>query len=112
MQSNRREAMEKFPLQDPVGIPRGSLLRIDDGAGVLVHVWEGEIWLTQEGSAEDHVLGAGQSLRLDRNGTAFAQAFQRSVVSLSAAVPVPAGLLRRFFAGLLAPLNRPDATAP
>ena len=56
MQSTRREIMDEFLLQDPIGMPRGSLLRIDGGAGVLVHVWEGELWLTQEGSAKDHVL--------------------------------------------------------
>jgi hypothetical protein len=111
MQSTRREIMDEFLSKDPIGMPRGSLLRIDGGAGVLVHVWKGEIWLTQEGSAEDHVLGAGQSLRVDGGGTALAQAFRRSVISLSAAAPAPAGALRRFFAGLLAPLNRPDASA-
>jgi len=105
--------MEKFLLQDPIGIARGTVLRIDSGAGVLVHVWEGELWLTQEGSPTDHLLSAGQSFRIDRGGATLAQAFQRSVISLSASAPgpAPAGALRRFFAGLLAPLTRPDATA-
>jgi hypothetical protein len=108
MQSNRREAMEKFPLQDPVGIPRGSLLRIDGGVGVLVHVWEGELWLTQEGSAIDHVLQGGQSFRIDRGGATLAHAFQRSLVSLTPPAP-RISPLRAWGAKLLAPLTRPEA---
>ena len=124
-------------MQSPFSVSRGSLLRIDGGAGVLVHVWEGEIWLTQEGSGKDHVLGAGQCFRLDRGGAALAHAFRRSVVSLSppclgaraahrperpgaAACTVlhqrPGGsfvadTLHRFCANLLAPIHRPDSTA-
>jgi hypothetical protein len=66
-----------------IGMPRGSLLRIDDGVGVLVHVWEGEVWLTQDGSPRDHMLTAGQSFQVDRGGAALAHAFRRSVISLS-----------------------------
>jgi hypothetical protein len=69
--------------RNSIGMPRGSLLRIEDGAGVLVHVWEGEIWLTQDGSPRDHMLTAGQSFQVDRGGAALAHAFRRSVVSLS-----------------------------
>lgn len=69
--------------RNSIGMPRGSLLRIDDGAGVLLHVWEGEVWLTQDGSTRDHMLTAGQSFQVDRNGAALAHAFRRSIVSLS-----------------------------
>ena len=74
-------------LQGPLDMPRGSLLRIDDGAGAMIHVREGEIWVTEEGSRKDHVLGAGQSFRLQRDGTALAHAFRRSVVSVTAPGP-------------------------
>lgn len=96
--------MDEFLLQDSIGMPRGSVLRIDGGAGVLVHVWKGEIWLTQEGSTKDHVLCAGQSLRVERGGATLAQAFQRSVISLTPPAPrIPA--LRVWVAKLLAPLT-------
>ncbi len=85
-------------------MPRGSLLRIDGGAGVLVHVWKGEIWLTQEGSTKDHVLGAGQSFRVDRGGATLAQAFRRSVVSLTPPAPRMSAL-SAWAAKLLAPLT-------
>jgi len=78
--------MDGYLINGSVGIPRGSMLRIDEGAGVLLYVWEGEVWLTQEGSCRDHVLQAGQWFRLDRGGAALAHAFRRSVVSLSSPV--------------------------
>ena len=96
--------MDQFLLQDPIGMSRGSLLRIDGGAGVLVHVWEGELWLTQEGSRKDHLLGAGQSFRVERNGATLAQAFRRSVISLTPPAP-RLSALRVWAAKLLAPLT-------
>jgi len=71
--------------QDPIDIPRGGTLRIDDGEGATLHVREGELWLTEEGGCEDHLLQAGQRYRIGR-------------------------ALRRFCANLLAPLVRPDIT--
>ena len=79
--------MDTYLIKGSIGMPRGSLLRVDDGAGVLVHVWQGEVWLTEEGSERDLVLAAGQWARLERNGAALMHAFQRSVVGLSAAEP-------------------------
>jgi hypothetical protein len=87
--------MDGFPAKTPVGMPRGSLLRIDDGAGVLIHVWEGELWITQDGSPKDHVLIAGQSFRVESRGVTIAQAFKRSLVSLSAEMRQPAQALLR-----------------
>ena len=83
--------MDEYPPRTPFGMARGSMLRIEDGVGVQVRVLEGEVWLTQEGSATDHMLLAGQSFRIDRPGLSIAQAFKHSLVSLSSPVPgVPA----------------------
>jgi len=99
--------MDDHPKQDPIGVARGSLLRIDDGAGALVHVWEGELWLTQEGSPQDHLLGAGQTFRIDRDGATLVHALQRSLVSLSRPAPRLSSL-RHWAAKVLAPLTRTD----
>ena len=83
--------MDGYLVKGSIGMPRGSMLRIDDGAGMLVYVWEGELWLTQEGSTKDHMLQAGQWFRVERDGAALAHAFRNSVVSLSSPLPeVPA----------------------
>ncbi len=120
-----------------VAMPRHGMLRIDDGRALLVHVREGEIWLTQDGSPADHVLRAGEWFRLDRDGIAILHAFRRSMVTLSAPDPeVPARrialgyaaggparvlfedgapgvwrALRRIAAGLIAPI-RDGASVP
>lgn len=83
--------MDGYLVKGSVGIPRGSMLRIDDGVGMLLYVWEGEIWVTQEGSTKDHLLEAGQWFRVDRGGAAIAHALKRSVVGLSSPTPeIPA----------------------
>jgi hypothetical protein len=81
------DAMDEYVVQGSIGMPRGGSLRIDDGCGILIYVWEGELWLTQEGSRKDHMLGAGSSFRLDRDGAAIALSFRRSVVTLTSPEP-------------------------
>ena len=75
--------MKGVRLQDAIQLVRGSVLRVDDGAGALLCVWAGELWLTEQDSAEDHVLVGGQSLRLARGGAALGHAFRRCTVTLS-----------------------------
>lgn len=79
--------MDGYLVKGSIGMPRGSALRIEDGAGLMVYVWEGEVWLTQEGSDRDHVLQTGQWFRLDRGGRAVAYTFRRAAVSLSSPRP-------------------------
>ena len=71
-------------------MPRGGLLRIEDGTDTVVRVREGAVWLTQEVDARDRHLGAGESFRLDRPGLAIVQALQHTTLSVS--VPRPASL--------------------
>jgi len=75
--------MNTDEMQGTVGVPRGRQLRIDNGRDVLIRVREGEIWLTQERDLRDYVLRAGESMRLDCEGTAVAGALRRSVLSIS-----------------------------
>ncbi len=83
--------MDGYLVKGSVNIPRGSMLRIDEGAGMLLYVWEGEVWFTQEGSSKDHLLRAGHWFRVERGGASLAHAFRRSVVSLSSPTPdIPA----------------------
>ena len=99
-----------------VPMSRGSVLRVEDGPGTVITVWEGELWLTQEGDRRDRYLAAGQSFRLDRPGVAVAHAMKRAVVSLAAPEEQfhkrsLAERLRRFWTGLFAPNARPTAAS-
>lgn len=71
-------------MKNELTMTRGSLLRIEDGRELLIYVWEGSLWLTQDGDSRDRYLGAGDWFRLDRDGVAIAQATRRSTVTLTA----------------------------
>lgn len=86
-------AADEFIVQGRLPLQKGGLLRVQDGPGVVVYVWEGELWLTQESDRRDYLLRAGQWFRLDRGGVAVATALKRAVVSVTA--PRPDYLVRR-----------------
>jgi hypothetical protein len=67
-----------------LAMPRGELLRIEDGAGIAVRVHSGSVWITQEGDPRDYWLEAGDVVRLDRGGLAVLAATRRAFVQLSA----------------------------
>jgi hypothetical protein len=87
MMVNGRIEMDDCIVRGPVAMPRGSLLRIVDGRGILVRVLNGVVWITQDGSSADHVLQPGEKFRLDRDGLAIVQAFRRSALTLMAPEP-------------------------
>ncbi len=67
-------------------LPGNSVLRIEDGAGLLLTVTFGCVWLTQDEESKDRVLSVGSTFRLDRDGTCLVTAFQRSSVALATPV--------------------------
>lgn len=71
-----------------LAIRSGGTLRVDDGKGMLLYVWHGSVWLTQERDGRDHLLEAGQSFRLDRDGTTLLSPLgEGAVVSLTTPQP-------------------------
>jgi hypothetical protein len=103
--------MEEFIVQGSLGLTRGSLLRIEDGRDILIYVWEGEIWLTEEGERRDRMLRAGEWHRLERRGAAIGYALRRSVLTLTAPQPeYYAGRIVLVKAGTAAPLELYSAT--
>jgi len=74
---------DEYLIEGALPLVRNDQLRIVDGRDLLVHVWQGSLWITQEGDARDVVLEAGQAFRLDRNGTAFVKCWDDAVVALT-----------------------------
>lgn len=56
------------PLDMPVHLKARELLPIEDGAGLEVKSLRGDLWITQSGDPEDHLVKASQSFVLDRPG--------------------------------------------
>jgi hypothetical protein len=49
----------------------GQLLKLDPARGYRVILMSGEVWITQAGHSEDHVLHAGEELTLETRGMAI-----------------------------------------
>lgn len=60
---------------------RGRLLRVS-GMGRTVSAHRGHVWITEENSDRDIVLGAGESFRLARPGLAIVEAFDDAAISI------------------------------
>jgi hypothetical protein len=129
----------EYPVHGSIAMTRGSVLRIEDGRDLLLYVWEGGIWLTQQGDARDRTIAAGEWFRLDRNGLAVASALRRTTMTITAPAPelyaerialarsgtavvqelysaaaanAPVmARLRRFWSGLFVPHARPTTAA-
>jgi hypothetical protein len=68
------------PLTD---LPRDGTLRFDDGKAHVIAVFEGQVWLTQEGDVRDVILEAGESFVFGGPGLVLVQAFRDARVLLS-----------------------------
>jgi hypothetical protein len=73
----------------PVTLGRGGLWSHRLGTpGGLLHCHEGSLWLTQEGDASDHVLQAGEALRMEGPGLVVVQALGAARFSVSCEAPL------------------------
>jgi hypothetical protein len=68
-----------------LAMTKGSMLKIEDGRGIVLEVKRGMLWLTQEGDTRDRYISGGDWLRLDGDGLAIANALQRTMVAVSSA---------------------------
>ena len=72
----------------------GELVRLEDARGTTIRVGRGQVWLTQYGDLADHVVDAGHSWAVERDGLTVLQAQDRTIVDLigpgaaTAVVPV------------------------
>jgi len=62
---------------------QGGLMRVENARSSLVHVWEGAVWITQEGDERDYFVPAGKSFRVSRNGLTVISAIRRSSIALT-----------------------------
>jgi len=85
--------MQEYLVQGSLNLTRSSVLRVEEGRDILIYVWEGELWITEERERADRIVRRGEWHRISRNGAALCYALQRSVVTLTA--PQPAGFARR-----------------
>lgn len=73
--------------QGVMEMSRGSLLLIEHGRGMQIELWDGELWVTQEGDSRDYLIGPGAKFRLEREGIVLANSLKGARVTLTAPVP-------------------------
>jgi hypothetical protein len=76
--------MDGYVVHGGMGMARGTSVRIEDGAGILVYVRQGELWITQEGDSRDHFVSPGRWFRLERHGVTLLYATRQTQASLTA----------------------------
>jgi hypothetical protein len=96
--------MDGYIVHGGLNMARGSFARIVDGKGILLYVWDGELWITQESDRRDYFIQRGEWFQVERGGVALAYARRRASISLTA--PVPAHYARRIT------LTLPGTSAP
>jgi hypothetical protein len=75
--------MSEFVVNGSLPLEEGGVLRIDEGREMLVYVWKGLVWVTQEGERQDRVLKRGDWLRIERGGRTVVSALLPSAVALT-----------------------------
>ena len=64
-----------------IDLPYGKLLRIREGAGVVITAHDGVIWVTEQGSRRDVLLKPGERFTLRGSGIAVLEALDNASVS-------------------------------
>lgn len=62
---------------------RGDVVRLADAEGATVECAAGTIWVTRDGERADHVLSAGEQVRVEGPGLVLIQAFAPSQVAVA-----------------------------
>jgi|SRR6476619_545440 hypothetical protein len=75
---------------EPIALAARSVHRIENAKGTEVSCVRGPIWITQARDSRDLILAAGQSVVLDRPGLAIVYAFKDAMITLGAALRLPA----------------------
>jgi hypothetical protein len=65
-----------------ISLKANELLNLDDARGSTIRVARGQVWMTQYGDLADHVLEAGDSWAIERNGRTVLQAQQPTIVDV------------------------------
>ena len=99
-----RQSRDGYVVHGGLGMARGSHTRIEDGRGMLVYVWDGELWITQHGDPRDYFVKRGECFEVKRDGTTLMYALQRTQATLTAPTPEGyASLISMTPAGTVAP---------
>jgi hypothetical protein len=82
-EASSKETVMNLRLESPVlALEAGQILSLDDARGTRIQPREGTVWITEEGEAKDHIVGAGDAFLVTRGGRTLVQAMVDSRVAL------------------------------
>jgi hypothetical protein len=65
-----------------LALETGQVVTLDDAAGIRISTQCGVVWVTEEGDRDDHIVGPGETLVVERGGRTLVQALQTSRIQL------------------------------
>jgi len=85
----RHDSFDRLSALSSVGIPHGTAARLENARGMRLCVESGSVWVTHEGSRDDVLLNAGETFRVDRDGSTVISALGRRMALVSIEPPAP-----------------------
>jgi hypothetical protein len=81
--ASSKEATMQLNLRSPeLTLQAGQVLTLDDAQGVRILSRSGTVWITQEGSPKDQIVGPGDAIVVARNGRTVVQALKTAWISI------------------------------
>jgi hypothetical protein len=85
-----KEPVDERIVADGIFLQYRAVLRITDGAGLLVAAHAGTLWITEEGDRRDIVVTNGRSQRIESDRLVIVNALVPTSVTISAPLGIPA----------------------
>ena len=63
-------------------LERGAMVRLNAIGGRVVAVFEGLVWITQQGDPRDVFVASGESFAIERPGVVLLEAFESTVLTV------------------------------
>ena len=93
-------------------LPAGHLLRVTDGDGLGIAVFDGLVWITQAGDRRDVFLRRGDTFAFDHGGIALVEALSHARVAVCGDGAGSVDTADRQPAGARARTERVEAVTP
>jgi uncharacterized protein with PhoU and TrkA domain len=79
-----KEKVMQLNVKAPVlALAAGQILTLDDAEGLRILARSGTVWVTEEGSPDDHIVGPGDTLIVAHPGRTLVQAIDPAWISLA-----------------------------
>jgi hypothetical protein len=70
-----------------LALDAGQVVSLDDAAGTRIEARLGSVWITEEGSQKDNVLGPGETFTVAHGGRTVVQAIKASWITIAPGRP-------------------------